>query len=97
MIWGCEIRSRWTWGSLGRCEEGWERYLPFVSGICAGSIVGEGLGASKFVVRRGGGDDVALGGDLAGETGDGTGHFRVSDGLITESVWVGGRKGKQVS
>lgn len=49
-------------------------YFPFVAGICAGAVVGEGLGAGELVVGGWGGDDVALGSDLAGEAGDGAGY-----------------------
>jgi len=48
--------------------------LPLVACVCAGSIVGEGFRACEFMVGRGGCDDVALGGDLTGEAGDGAGY-----------------------
>jgi hypothetical protein len=70
LIWGCEK------GVI----KGGRKYLPFVSGVCAGAVVGEGFGAGELVVGGGGCDDVALGGDLAGETGDGAGYFGVLDG-----------------
>lgn len=49
-------------------------YLPLIALIGAGNIVGERLGAGKVMIAARGGDDVALTGDLAGKTGNGTGH-----------------------
>lgn len=52
--------------------------LPFVTGVGVFGVVLEGLGASEFVVAGGGCADVALPGDLAGESGDGAGHCVVA-------------------
>ena len=51
--------------------------LDFVVVACVGSgpVVGEGFRAGEFVVAGGGGDDVAVAGDLAGESGDGAGYL----------------------
>jgi hypothetical protein len=49
-------------------------YFPLISCICSWAVIGERFGAGKFVVRGGGGDYVALGGDLAGEAGYGAGY-----------------------
>lgn len=49
--------------------------LPLVALVCAGAIVGEGLGAGELVVGGRRGDDVALAGYLAGEAGDGAGDY----------------------
>lgn len=48
--------------------------LPFVSGICARAVVGQGLWAREFVVGRWGRDDVALRRDLTCEARHGAGH-----------------------
>lgn len=49
--------------------------FPLVALVGAGHVVGQGLGAGKVMVAAGGGDDVALAGDLAGEAGDGAGDL----------------------
>lgn len=51
--------------------------LPLVALISTGDVVGQRLRASKVVVAAGGGDDVALAGDLAGESGYRTGDCAV--------------------
>jgi hypothetical protein len=79
-----------------RREGGWGegKYLPVVSGICSGTVVGEGFGAGELVVGGGRRDDVALGGDLAGEAGDGAGHFEVSGDPSREENNRGGKRKK---
>lgn len=52
--------------------------FPFVAGVGVFGVVLEGFGTGEFVVTRGGCADVALSGDLAGETGDGAGHCVVA-------------------
>lgn len=64
------------WGDGG--DGGRETRLldfPLVALVGAGHVVGQGLGAGKVMVAAGGGDDVALAGDLAGEAGDGAGDL----------------------
>lgn len=56
----------------------WHAYLlhlPLVPLVRARHVVGQSLGASEVMIRAGGGDDVALAGDLAGEAGDGAGDL----------------------
>ena len=59
-------------------EGGWAYLgnLPGVAVVGAFGVVGEGCRAREFVVAAGGCDDVAVGGDLAGEALDGAGHWR---------------------
>ena len=79
-----------------------EGYLPFVAGIGAGDVVCEGLGAGEFVVGGGRRDDVALGGDLAGEAGDGAGDWSGVRGMVDRYglfkglLWFGGRGGSSL-
>lgn len=49
--------------------------LPLVALVCAGAVVGEGLGTGELMVGGWGGDYVALACYLAGEAGDGTGDW----------------------
>lgn len=49
--------------------------FPLVALVGAGHVIGQGLRAGKVMVAAGGGDDVALAGDLAGEAGDGAGDL----------------------
>jgi hypothetical protein len=51
--------------------------LPCVACVGAGAIVGECFRAGELVVAAGCGDDVAVGGDLAGETLDGAGDLEM--------------------
>lgn len=65
-------------GTGGTGDGGRETRLldfPLVALVGAGHVVGQGLGAGKVMVAAGGGDDVALAGDLAGEAGDGAGDL----------------------
>lgn len=58
--------------------------LNFPSVACIGSrtIIGESLRTSELVVRAGSCDDVAVGGDLAGETLHRAGHWVLSAGVV---------------
>lgn len=58
-------------GAMGTCLLD----FPLVALVGTRHVVGEGLRAGKVMVAAGGGDNVALAGDLAGEAGDGAGHL----------------------
>lgn len=58
--------------------------LVLVALVGAGPVVGERLRAGELVVRRDGGGDVAVAGDLAGEAGDGPGHYGGGGGIRWE-------------
>jgi hypothetical protein len=62
-------------GREGIKHKGYLRDLPLITLVGAGNIVCERFWASELVVGGWGCDDVALGGDLAGEAGDGAGYW----------------------
>lgn len=61
--------------------------LPLVACVCAGAVVSERFGTGEFMVGGGCRDDVALGGDLAGEAGDGAGYC--CGGSVIQFVFLG--------
>ena len=62
--------------------------FPGVACVSTRAIVGESLGASELVVGAGSGDDVAVGGDLAGKTLHRAGHWMLSVRVTRRKVWL---------
>ena len=67
--------------------------FPLIAGVCAGNVVGEGLGACEFMVGRWGGDYVTLTADLPSKAGNGASHCgreKVGKGVFTsQGPWTG--------
>jgi hypothetical protein len=69
--------------NVGKRGLGESTYFPLISLVGSWAVVGQGFWTGEFMVGRGGGDYIALRGDLAGEARYRAGHL----GAVRDGLW----------